>query len=342
MTLYLRPWRRGLETLVGGGIGLVRWCRGSPLLPAAAAAYAGIPLATRSRPERAFRHRPRQKGAQDLDWPLLAKDRQRWSSIWGSPPATIREQLLTHGKGWQHPVALIERGTQPSASRSFAVPSISCPRWRWASRPALIMVGSVVTLADRLTPGSGGMHRQRGDGLGLICCIHSNATLGWRFFCISAVITSCFESGIPMGTVRRIHRIKGNSASCPPQEQRQNSVNTTEPHPHALLADDAHHRACSTRRGQDAALRDQTSELTRLVNSPPAADIADALESLPRTERHVLWQQVDADKHGQIWWKRRRRWDSLISGMRRQRSCYAPEHLDIDDQIYLGQHCPAT
>ena len=68
-----------------------------------------------------------------------------------------------------------------------------------------------------------------------------------------------------------------------------------------LLADDALTESLLDPQGeQDAALRDQTSELTRLVNSLPAADIADALESLPPDERHVLWQQVDADKHGQI------------------------------------------
>ena len=68
-----------------------------------------------------------------------------------------------------------------------------------------------------------------------------------------------------------------------------------------LLADDALTESLLDPQGeQDAELRDQTSELTRLVNSLPAADIADALESLPPDERHVLWQQVDADKHGQI------------------------------------------
>jgi uroporphyrin-III C-methyltransferase/precorrin-2 dehydrogenase/sirohydrochlorin ferrochelatase len=47
--------------------------------------------------------------------------------------ATIREQLLTHGKAGDTPVALIERGTQPS-QRVIRGTSISCPRWRWASR----------------------------------------------------------------------------------------------------------------------------------------------------------------------------------------------------------------
>ncbi|MFA7261348.1 MAG: magnesium transporter, partial [Aeromonas bestiarum] len=49
-----------------------------------------------------------------------------------------------------------------------------------------------------------------------------------------------------------------------------------------LLADDAlTDSLLDPQTVQDAELRDQTSEMTRLVNSLPAADIADALESLP-------------------------------------------------------------
>ena len=109
-----------------------------------------------------------------------------------------------------------------------------------------------------------------------------------------------------------------------------------------LLADDALTESLLDPQGeQDAALRDQTSELTRLVNSLPAADIADALESLPPDERHVLWQQVDADKHGQILVEASETvWDSLISGMSDKELLHALSTLDIDDQIYLGQHLP--
>ena len=92
---------------------------------------------------------------------------------------------------------------------------------------------------------------------------------------------------------------------------------------------------------QDAELRNQTSELTRLVNSLPAADIADALESLPPDERHVLGQQGDADKHGQILVEASETvWDSLISGMSDKELLHALSTLDIDDQIYLGQYLP--
>ena len=109
-----------------------------------------------------------------------------------------------------------------------------------------------------------------------------------------------------------------------------------------LLADDALTDSLLDPQGvQDAALRDQTSELTRLVNSLPAADVADALESLPPDERHVLWQQVDPERHGQILVEASETvWDSLISGMSDKALLHALRTLDIDDQIYLGQYLP--
>ena len=109
-----------------------------------------------------------------------------------------------------------------------------------------------------------------------------------------------------------------------------------------LLADDALTDSLLDPQGvQDATLRDQTSELTRLVNSLPAADIADALESLPPDERHVLWQQVDEEKQGQILVEASETvWDSLISGMSDKELLHALRTLDIDDQIYLGQYLP--
>ncbi|WP_287869619.1 magnesium transporter [Aeromonas sp.] len=92
---------------------------------------------------------------------------------------------------------------------------------------------------------------------------------------------------------------------------------------------------------QDAEQRDQTSELTALVNGLPAADVADALESLPPDERHVLWQQVDPERHGQILVEASETvWDSLISGMSDKALLQALRSLDIDDQIYLGQYLP--
>ncbi|MGL4709857.1 MAG: magnesium transporter [Aeromonas veronii] len=92
---------------------------------------------------------------------------------------------------------------------------------------------------------------------------------------------------------------------------------------------------------QDAEQRDQTSELSGLANNLPAADVADALESLPLDERHALWALVDEARRGQILVEASETvWDSLISGMSDKELLHALRTLDIDDQIYLGQYLP--
>ncbi|MBM0492768.1 uroporphyrinogen-III C-methyltransferase [Aeromonas jandaei] len=139
-----------LETLVGSGIGF----QVVPGITAASgcAAYAGIPLTHRDHAQSVrFVTAHGKGGARDLDWPLLAKDKQTLVFYMGlSSCATIREQLLTHGKAGDTPVALIERGTQPSQrvirGTLDQLPALAVG----VESPALIMVGSVVTLADRL------------------------------------------------------------------------------------------------------------------------------------------------------------------------------------------------
>ncbi|MEZ6927705.1 MULTISPECIES: siroheme synthase CysG [unclassified Aeromonas] len=139
-----------LETLVGSGIGF----QVVPGITAASgcAAYAGIPLTHRDHAQSVrFVTAHGKGGAQDLDWPLLAKDKQTLVFYMGlSSCATIREQLLTHGKAGDTPVALIERGTQPSQQvirgTLDQLPELAVG----VESPALIMVGSVVTLADQL------------------------------------------------------------------------------------------------------------------------------------------------------------------------------------------------
>ncbi|MBL0552778.1 magnesium transporter [Aeromonas caviae] len=109
-----------------------------------------------------------------------------------------------------------------------------------------------------------------------------------------------------------------------------------------LLADDALTDSLLDPQGvQDAELRDQAGELTALVNGLPAADVADALESLPPDERHALWALVEEEKRGQILVEASETvWDSLISGMSDKELLHALRTLDIDDQIYLGQYLP--
>ncbi|WP_421229094.1 siroheme synthase CysG [Aeromonas enteropelogenes] len=139
-----------LETLVGTGIGF----QVVPGITAASgcAAYAGIPLTHRDHAQSVrFVTAHGKGGAQDLDWPLLAKDRQTLVFYMGlSSCGVIREQLLAHGKGGDTPVALIERGTQPSQrvirGTLEQLPELAIG----VESPALIMVGSVVTLADQL------------------------------------------------------------------------------------------------------------------------------------------------------------------------------------------------
>ncbi|MFM5133825.1 siroheme synthase CysG [Aeromonas rivipollensis] len=139
-----------LETLVGSGIGF----QVVPGITAASgcAAYAGIPLTHRDHAQSVrFVTAHGKGGARDLDWPLLAKDRQTLVFYMGlSSCAVIREQLLAHGKQGNTPVALIERGTQPSQrvirGTLDELPALAVG----VESPALIMVGSVVTLADKL------------------------------------------------------------------------------------------------------------------------------------------------------------------------------------------------
>ncbi|MFM5419305.1 siroheme synthase CysG [Aeromonas veronii] len=150
-----------LETLVGSGIGF----QVVPGITAASgcAAYAGIPLTHRDHAQSVrFVTAHGKGGARDLDWPLLAKDKQTLVFYMGlSSCATIREQLLAHGKAGNTPVALIERGTQPCQrvirGTLDELPALAVG----VESPALIMVGSVVTQADRLAWFGEAPQRQR-------------------------------------------------------------------------------------------------------------------------------------------------------------------------------------
>ncbi|XQW87503.1 siroheme synthase CysG [Aeromonas veronii] len=150
-----------LETLVGSGIGF----QVVPGITAASgcAAYAGIALTHRDHAQSVrFVTAHGKGGTRDLDWPLLAKDKQTLVFYMGlSSCATIREQLLAHGKAGNTPVALIERGTQPCQrvirGTLDELPALAVG----VESPALIMVGSVVTLADRLAWFGEAPQRQR-------------------------------------------------------------------------------------------------------------------------------------------------------------------------------------
>lgn len=139
-----------LETLVGSGIGF----QVVPGITAASgcAAYAGIPLTHRDHAQSVrFVTAHGKGGTQDLEWSLLAREKQTLVFYMGlSSCATLREQLLAHGKEGDTPVALIEHGTRPEQrvirGTLDQLPALAVG----VESPALIMVGSVVTLADSL------------------------------------------------------------------------------------------------------------------------------------------------------------------------------------------------
>ena len=152
-----------LETLVGSGVGF----QVVPGITAASgcAAYAGIPLTHRDHAQSVrFVTAHGKGGTQDLDWPLLARDKQTLVFYMGlSSCATISERLMTHGKAGSTPVALIERGTQPCQRVIRGTLDQLAELAIGVESPALIMVGSVVTLADQLawfSQGKGPMQAQ--------------------------------------------------------------------------------------------------------------------------------------------------------------------------------------
>lgn len=68
-----------------------------------------------------------------------------------------------------------------------------------------------------------------------------------------------------------------------------------------LLADDTTSpTACATPRHRSCGAAQRADEIATMVNRLPAADIADAVESLPPDERHALWALVDPDRRGQV------------------------------------------
>ncbi len=148
------------------------------------AAYAGIPLTHRDHAQSVRFVTAHGKGAPGIStgrcWPKTSRP---WCSTWGSSCATIREQLLTHGKAGDTPVALIERGTQPSQrvirGTLGQLPALAVG----VESPALIMVGSVVTLADQLA-WFGQEAPQMRPWPRPDRCIYVNATPGGVFFCI--------------------------------------------------------------------------------------------------------------------------------------------------------------
>lgn len=118
------------------------------------AAYAGIPLTHRDHAQTAlFVTGHKQVGADDLDWPILANPAHTLVVYMGvMRNAVISQELIAHGRDASTPVAVVERGTS-DAQRVFTGQLASLGSLiedNQVQSPALIIVGEVVTLADKL------------------------------------------------------------------------------------------------------------------------------------------------------------------------------------------------
>lgn len=139
-----------LEALIGSGIGF----QVIPGITAASgcSAYAGIPLTHRDHAQSVrFVSIHGKEGAIELNWHSLCEAKQTLVFYMGlSLCPLISEQLQHAGMPASMPVALIERGTTPAQrviSGTLAqLPSLA----EGVASPALIMVGSVVTLGQKL------------------------------------------------------------------------------------------------------------------------------------------------------------------------------------------------
>ncbi|MGO1296938.1 MAG: uroporphyrinogen-III C-methyltransferase [Vibrio sp.] len=119
---------------------------------AGATAYAGIPLTHRDYAQSAlFVTGHCKSGGSVQDWQTLARAHQTLVIYMGLMNAqTICDELIAHGRSCTTPVAVIERGThssqQVSVSTLEQLPVIAAH----AQSPALIVVGEVVQLTDKL------------------------------------------------------------------------------------------------------------------------------------------------------------------------------------------------
>lgn len=141
-----------LEALVAAGIEV----EVVPGITAASgcAAYAGIPLTHRDHAQSVrFVTGHLRNGSSDLDWPTLAGPGQTLVFYMGlGSLALIGEQLQRHGLPPETPVALIEQGTTARQRIHIGTLQTLPPTGEVVTirPPTLIIVGSVVTLHDRL------------------------------------------------------------------------------------------------------------------------------------------------------------------------------------------------
>jgi uroporphyrin-III C-methyltransferase/precorrin-2 dehydrogenase/sirohydrochlorin ferrochelatase len=122
---------------------------------AGCAAYAGIPLTHRDHAQACiFVTGHSQEGEPDLNWHVLIQPRQTVVVYMGlSSLAQITEGFITHGADPATPAAVVENGTR-EGQRVISGTLASLPgktAQAGVRSPALIIVGSVVTLRDKLS-----------------------------------------------------------------------------------------------------------------------------------------------------------------------------------------------
>ncbi|PRQ61245.1 uroporphyrinogen-III C-methyltransferase [Vibrio sp. V01_P9A10T6] len=119
---------------------------------AGATAYAGIPLTHRDYAQSALFVTGHLKAENDdMDWSTLARANQTLVIYMGLMKSSyIQQQLIEHGRQANTPIAIIERGTQRSQKVFKGQLSDLSQLAARAQAPALIVVGEVVALSEKL------------------------------------------------------------------------------------------------------------------------------------------------------------------------------------------------
>ncbi|MDG3087018.1 uroporphyrinogen-III C-methyltransferase [Vibrio hannami] len=120
---------------------------------AGATAYAGIPLTHRDYAQSALFVTGHLKDEDNnLDWSTLARGNQTLVIYMGLMKSKyIQQQLIEHGRASDTPVAIVECGTQSSQKVLKGKLSELSEIARDAQSPALIVIGEVVKLSEKLS-----------------------------------------------------------------------------------------------------------------------------------------------------------------------------------------------
>lgn len=114
-------------------------------------AYAGIPLTHRDYAQSVRLITGHLKTGGELDWANLAAEKQTLVFYMGlNQAATIQEKLIEHGMQANMPVALVENGTSVKQRVVSGILTELGELARQVESPALIIVGRVVGLRDKL------------------------------------------------------------------------------------------------------------------------------------------------------------------------------------------------